>query len=244
MRVLCIGNSFSQDATRYLHQIARKAGVSLNVSNLYIGGCSLSRHFKNMHTKAPAYDLQFNGFSTGLPVGLEQMLLQNADWDYITIQQVSSQSVDYATYQPYLSEVITYVRSLCPKAKIVVHETWAYEDGSTKLTEQMGYSKRGDMYADLHRAYLRAAAEINADLIIPSGALMEDLAAAGIVLHRDTYHASLGVGRFALGLLWYAKLTGNSIDEIDGIDLDREETADTLATARACVKRVLAATVE
>ena len=48
MRILAIGNSYSQDATRYLHQIARRGGVALNVSNLYIGGCPLSRHFKNM----------------------------------------------------------------------------------------------------------------------------------------------------------------------------------------------------
>ncbi|MBE6594877.1 MAG: DUF4886 domain-containing protein [Ruminococcaceae bacterium] len=244
MRVLCIGNSFSQDATRYLHQIARRGGVALNVSNLYIGGCPLARHFKNMHTGNAAYDLQFNGFSTGLSVSLEQMLLQNADWDYITVQQASHESIDYKTYQPYLDELVAYIRALCPKAKIVVHETWAYEDESVKLTEQMGYTKRGEMYADLHRAYTLAAEDIKADLVIPSGAVMEELAAAGIAPHRDSFHASLGVGRFALGLLWYAKLTGNGIDEIDGIDLDREETADTLATARACVKRVLAATAE
>lgn len=239
MRVLCIGNSFSQDATRYLHQIARRGGVALNVSNLYIGGCPLSRHFKNMHTGNAAYDLQFNGFSTGLPVSLEQMLLQNADWDYITVQQASPVSVDYKTYQPYLDELVAYIRALCPKAKIVVHETWAYEDESVKLTEQMGYTKRGEMYADLHRAYTLAAEDIKADLVIPSGTLMEELAAAGIALHRDTFHASLGAGRLALGFLWYAKLTGNGIDDIDGIDLDAPETAETLATVKACVNRVL-----
>ena len=65
------------------------------------------------------------------------------------------------------------------------------------------------------------------------------LAAAGIALHRDTFHASLGAGRLALGLLWYAKLTGNGIDDIDGIDLDAPETAETLATVKACVNRVL-----
>ena len=32
MEVLAIGNSFSQDATRYLHRIARAAGEKLNVT--------------------------------------------------------------------------------------------------------------------------------------------------------------------------------------------------------------------
>ena len=41
MKVLAIGNSFSQDATRYLHQIAKANQFDLKVVNLYIGGCSL-----------------------------------------------------------------------------------------------------------------------------------------------------------------------------------------------------------
>jgi hypothetical protein len=49
MNILTIGNSFSQDATRYIHQLATNQGVSgLYVANLYIGGCPLSLHFSNM----------------------------------------------------------------------------------------------------------------------------------------------------------------------------------------------------
>ena len=38
LKVLAIGNSFSQNAMTYLHQIARAAGVDLQCVNLYIGG--------------------------------------------------------------------------------------------------------------------------------------------------------------------------------------------------------------
>lgn len=34
MNILAIGNSFSQDATRYVHQIARAAGENLTVVQL------------------------------------------------------------------------------------------------------------------------------------------------------------------------------------------------------------------
>lgn len=44
MNILAIGNSFSQDATRYLHGIARSMGKKWNTANLYIGGCSIDRH--------------------------------------------------------------------------------------------------------------------------------------------------------------------------------------------------------
>ena len=74
MEILAIGNSFSQDATRYLHRIARAAGVTLNVTNLYIGGCSLERHYRNMLSGERAYKLECNGEQTGFPVSLEEAL--------------------------------------------------------------------------------------------------------------------------------------------------------------------------
>jgi hypothetical protein len=48
MKVLATGNSLSQDATRYLHQIAASAGTDMTVYNLYIGGCTLQTHYLNM----------------------------------------------------------------------------------------------------------------------------------------------------------------------------------------------------
>ena len=47
MNILSIGNSFSQDAQRYLHRIAKADGCTLNTFNLYIGGCPLSLHYRN-----------------------------------------------------------------------------------------------------------------------------------------------------------------------------------------------------
>ena len=52
MKVLAIGNSFSQDATHYLHKIAASDGVEMKVVNLYIGGCSLEQHWKNIQADA------------------------------------------------------------------------------------------------------------------------------------------------------------------------------------------------
>ncbi len=54
MKILAIGNSFSQDATRYLQDIAASAGEELFVRNLYIGGCSLEMHSKNIAENANA----------------------------------------------------------------------------------------------------------------------------------------------------------------------------------------------
>ena len=50
LKILSIGNSFSQDAQRYLTRFAKAAGVDILTHNLEIGGCSLEQHwnyFKN-----------------------------------------------------------------------------------------------------------------------------------------------------------------------------------------------------
>ena len=226
MNILAIGNSFSQDATRYIHAIARSMGQKWNTANLYIGGCPLEKHFRNMHTEACAYELQWNGTNTGFYVSLKEALLSRS-WDIITLQQASHYSAFYATYQPYLNELAAYVRSLCPKAKLYIHQTWAYEANSAKL-ESVAFPTPEAMFADVEKAYAKAAADISADGIIPSGKLMLQLSEHTPV-HRDTYHASLGIGRLALGLLWYTTLSGQRVADCTFRDTD-EPVEEALVT--------------
>lgn len=68
MKVLSIGNSFSQDAHRYLHSLAKADGVDLKVVNLFIGGCSLRTHYLNMLDDMATYSFEFNGENTGILV--------------------------------------------------------------------------------------------------------------------------------------------------------------------------------
>lgn len=238
MNILSIGNSFSQDAHRYLHRIAKADGADLKTFNLYIGGCSLYRHYQNMLTENDEYMLEMNGESTGFKVSVQEALL-NREWDVVTLQQVSSQSTDYDRYQPYLNELVDLVKTCAPKAKIVIHQTWAYEEGSQKLCELMGYKSHKDMFKDIKEAYSKAAEEIGADMVIPSGELFQKLIEAGIEkVHRDTYHATLGLGRYALGLLWYKALTGNDIVGNAFADFDEEVSEKDVETAKKCVNAV------
>ena len=234
MNVLAIGNSFSQDATRYLYQVARKAGVNLNVVNLYIGGCPLSKHYTNMLTDSKSYALEFNGMKTGFFVSIKDALVSR-EWDYITFQQVSSQSINYDTYQPYLDELSAYVRKFAPKAKFVVHQTWAYEQDSHRLCEMLGYTEQADMFNDLKVAYDEAAKAICADFIIPSGYMFQKMISEGLTVHRDTLHVKYGLGRYALSLLWYTMLTGNEIEDIDFDDFDEEVSAEEIVIIKKCV---------
>ena len=238
MNILSIGNSFSQDAQRYLHRIARADKVELNTFNLYIGGCPLSLHFQNMLSEERRYTLEMNGSSTGFYVSLKEALL-NRDWDIVTIQQVSAQSPYYDTYQPYLDKLAEYIRLFVPKAKIVVHQTWAYEQGSRRLHEELKYSDYKQMLCDLVKSYQQAAQDICADFVIPSGEVFGALLESGIEkVHRDTFHASIGLGRYALGLTWYRFLTGNDIAQNTFCDFDEEVTPEQIAAAKSCVMEI------
>lgn len=237
MKILAIGNSFSQDATRYLHDIARADGVRLEVANLYIGGCPLERHHRNLLSGERAYELQYNGHPTGFKVSLQEALL-NCAWDVVTLQQASHYSFRSDTYMPYARVLADEIRRCVPKARLIVHQTWAYEDGSERLAG-MGYSRAADMLADAKAAYAQCAAEIGAYGTIPSGELLGSLLLHGIPkVHRDTFHASLGVGRYALGLLWYRVLTGNSVERNAFRDFDEPIPESELAIVKSCVESV------
>ena len=241
MQILSIGNSFSQDAQRYLHRIAAADGYDLTTFNLYIGGCPLSRHHRNMLSGERAYTLEMNGVSTDFPMSLEEALL-NRSWDVVTVQQASHESTDYENYQPYLDKLAAYVRTCVPKAKLAVHETWAYEQGSDRLEILMGYRDHKDMFRDIEKAYKQVAEDIKAEIFLPSGELLQELITAGFEkVHRDTFHASFGAGRYAIALLWYAILTGRGIEAIPMIDTDETITAEEFAVIKAAVSKLAAA---
>lgn len=214
MNILCIGNSFSEDATRYLHQIARADGRDLNAVNLFIGGCSLELHYNNMLSNKKAYELGYNGVKTGFFVSLSEALC-NREWDIITLQQVSALSFVKESYYPYITELIAFVREKAPSAKIYLHQTWAYEDGSDRLKNLRRFESANEMLEAIVSTNNEIANEINAEKIIRSGELLGLLAEnkPDGRLYRDTYHASLGLGRYALGLLWYRTVFGVSVAE-------------------------------
>ena len=212
MKILSIGNSFSCDAHRYLQRIAKKDGVNLKTVNLLIGGCSLRTHYLNVLQDSAAYAFHFNGEETGLKVSISQALASD-DWDVVTLQQASQFSPNFDTYAPYLEYLAEYVKKYCPRAKIYLHQTWAYEEGSSRL-KNVGYEHAEDMFEAIEAAYAKAADFIKADGIIPCGKAMFNATKFGVEkIHRDTFHASFGAGRYLLGLTWYKKLLGKDITE-------------------------------
>ena len=90
LKVLTIGNSFGTDCNHYLHGILKAAGIESRTINLYIGGCSLERHWANVEKNAREYQYQLNGQATERAVSIEQVL-QEETFDVVVLHQVSGE---------------------------------------------------------------------------------------------------------------------------------------------------------
>lgn len=168
LRLFLIGNSFSQNATRYLPQLAAEGGHPLKIGRAELGGCSLQRHWeiaeaaeKNPEDpKGKAY----NGKSL-------RELLSAGKWDVVTIQQNSMNSGDVTTYSPYARKLFDLIKSIQPKARIVIHQTWAYRSDSKKFTqiaENQHAANAREMWEKSRAAYHTIAKELGID-ILPVG---------------------------------------------------------------------------
>lgn len=228
MRILSIGNSFSEDAQAYLHALAEQRGIDLTTVNLAIGGCSLQTHWENVQQNHANYLYGVNGgaWAEGL-VTIEE-ILTSQHFDAVTLQQVSGLSGQYETYQPYLNDLAAYVREKQPGAILFFHRTWAYEiDSPHGDFPRYGCDQRR-MYEALCRASDSACLVTGATLI-PAGDVIQalrervpafDYAAGGESLCRDSFHMSLTYGRFAVALCWLASLWGKYVEPMPFMDLD------------------------
>lgn len=221
MKILSIGNSFSQDAHKWLPQIAKSCNDDIEVVNLYIGGCSLQTHWEKYIKNDPAYDLEINSQFVR-KISISEALKLN-DWDVVTFQQASHLSSRYDTYQPFLDNLFNEVKKMCGDAKIYIHQTWSYEIDHRSFLNG-NYSQK-EMYRDLKVSYNSAAAAINAH-IIPVGNIIQhlrdtvpefDYKNGGLSFNSDGMHLSQTYGRYVAALVWYGVLFAKDVRKVNFI---------------------------
>lgn len=217
VKILAIGNSFSQDATTYLYDIAAADNTEIKVVNLYIGGCSLKTHMENVKEDKANYMFQLNGKETDNYISIKEALLSD-DWDVVTMQQASPDSGIIESYFPYIEELSDYVKKLAPKAKQFIHQTWAYDHDSNHEAFVNYNNNQETMYKAIKQAYSFVAEKMNLPLIL-CGDIIQSLRnfdefntlKGGTSLCRDGYHMHLIYGRYATAAAWYETLLNKSI---------------------------------
>ena len=217
IKLLAVGNSFSEDALYYFHDICETAGITCKAVNLYIGGCSLQQHCENIASGKNVYEYQLNGNFEGQMVSVQDALAEDA-WDYILIQQASHDSGIWETYEPWLAELAVHIREGCPKAELLLHKTWAYEQDSSHDAFVRYHNSQMEMYQKLTFCYGRAAEQVRVRLIPSADVIQEVRQREGFCyghgeqsLCRDGYHMHMIYGRYLLGALFYMFLTGRDI---------------------------------
>ena len=238
MKLLSIGNSFSQDAHKWLHQLAVACGIDLETVNLYIGGCSLETHWKNVEEENEYYELGRNGGNTERMITIQEALTMD-NWDVITVQQVSNFSGMPESYEPYLSNLVALIRKTCPNAKLYFHQTWAYEIDSQHPAFVNYGNDQHTMFNRILATSQQMAEKIGAQLI-PAGAFIQylrenvtdfDYANGGLSLCRDGFHMSWDYGRFAVAAIWLRTLVGHPIATSTFEDFDSDKVAKILQCA-------------
>ena len=242
VRILAIGNSFSQDAVeQYLHELAEAEGIPTIIGNMFIGGCSLERHVKNARDNAPAYAYRKIGTDGKKrekgKMSLEAVLADE-DWDYVSLQQASPFSGMYETYEASLPELIEYVKARLPKkTKLMLHQTWAYASTSRHSGFKNYNCNQLTMYQAIADAVKKAAKANKIKIVIPSGTAIQNARTSfiGDHLNRDGYHLDVKIGRYTAACTWFERIfkhnvVGNPYAP-EGLDEARKTVAQKAAHA-------------
>lgn len=227
LKILTIGNSFSDDSMEYVYQVAKSAGIETVVlGNLFIGGCSLDTHYSNALNDKTAYTYRTN--TNGAWESVNSVSIKKAveseDWDFISMQQVSGYSGVESSYAN-LNNLVDIVEPLNPSARLVWNMTWAYQKGSGHADFGKYNKDQMTMYnAIISTVQSKIVANDKFDIVIPAGTSIQNVRTSyiGDTLTRDGYHLSYDLGRFIASLTFVKALTGVSIDNVtyrpEGVD--------------------------
>lgn len=208
LRILAIGNSYTEDATAYLNDIVSESNIDRNKLGVYvaaIGGASLQTWAETYETGNEVRLTQKAGNIIMKNKGsLKELLAQN--WDIITLQQVSTQSTDFKTFNPWLSKLLTYIEKDCPNPEVTLawQMAWSYWTGYGRIPY-------GEMrYKMICEAVKEQIKENGIDIIIPIGTALENARSTSLqtphALTRDGTHLSFGAGRYIAACTWYESL--------------------------------------
>lgn len=227
LKVLTIGNSFSDDSVDELWKIATSWGVdNVIVGMLYIGGTSLQDHYNNLRLGSEGNNYTYYKYQ-GIHRNArpEQTILDGLTdeaWDVIMVQQVSGFSGIYSSYnspEPYLQTLLDYINEhkTNDDAKIAFNMTWAYSKTSNH-GDYWRYERDQDTMYD---AITKTAKQVlddfdDIDFVIPTGTAIQN-ARPFIGDHnmtRDGYHLDHTTGRYIAAMMVFKEITNLSLTPI------------------------------
>lgn len=214
LKILTIGNSFSDDAMEYVYSIAKASGVkNVELGNIRRNSCTLQMHINSLKNDDPtgyifrhwvdgatAWDHIWDKNNAECAASVKDVFEKGIEWDFVVIQQVST-STDYSEAQT----LIDLIKPYCPNATLAWHMTWATKDDN------------GTMYNNIVNAVETQILPIkDIEIIIPTGIAIENAKSSSLfnksLLYRNS-HLSYGLGRYIASLTLVKALTGLDVSQ-------------------------------
>ena len=216
LKVLAIGNSFSEDAVEQnLYELALAQGDTLIIGNAYIPGCTIDRHWSNAQTGKAEYSYRkvTDGvFTKTDKVSLKDIILDE-NWEVISLQQQSGNSGLPESYgnlgllKKYVAETATN-----KDAEIIWHATWAYANSYKSANFKPYNSDQKQMFDAICNTVAQELPKVGISKYIPNNLTIQNAREVlGDILNRDGFHLSYTIGRYAAACTWCEFLTGKNI---------------------------------
>lgn len=216
LKILLVGNSFSTDSAEHLKNICESAGINITIGVSFDSGAGLSQVWDRLQNGIGVTEYQkwttTNGRSSTSGVLLSS-IITDEKWDIVTFQQASTSADDASTFQPYLDNLIDYVKNNAenPDLKLGLNMTWAYAQGSTNLSNK-GYATSNDMFKEITKTYQQIMSDVDFDILLPTGTAIQNartdnyLKNVGTDLTRDGAHLDKGIGRYVAAMAVFEAL--------------------------------------
>lgn len=208
LKILCIGNSFTEDATNRLPSFIKAAGLNhICIGHLISGGASLKKYYDNYMNDSTSGifqvtndEMKWNTLSDNYSL---KQALRYANWDIISFQQLSHEAGRYQTYEPYLSNLIDIAKYECNNSKpiFVWQMSWAYGSGcKEEVFKKYDYNQL-EMYKDITDMTKILIKQSDIDIIAPIGTAIQNLRntslnVSPLDITRDYRHLDEGIGRY------------------------------------------------
>ena len=234
LRILAIGNSFTEDAMQYMDAMVKASGIDISricVSTLTEG----SSNFETWLNK----DYENKVFSLNRVTGtavmqhegkLRELLHQN--WDVIVVQQSSTLSYDWKSFA-YLKGLEEKLLMYCtnPGLCLAFQLVWSHDHS------EMPYVLEGNI-----ACCKKMMNRYGIDLIIPTGVAIQNARDTRLnddmYLTRDYWHLNKGMARYIATATWFESLfkpVFNVTVMDNSCQPDGKNAYDDIVLAKQCV---------
>ncbi len=220
LKILFIGNSFSEDTSKHMADIIKSVGnTDFKVANLYIGGCSVKRHYNNIVNGIAEYVYSENtgdGWGKTKDYSIAKAI-QNDNWDVIAIQHGTGDGSRYTEIASYndLPALVSRVKKLAGvSVKIAFNMAWVAEPESThhEITSYSGNQKL--MYEKLTEV-TKSVVVPKVDVVSPAGTAIQNARPCFTEkLTRDGFHLSSGLGRYIAGMTFLKSVCDIDVTQV------------------------------